>query len=102
MYWSRLHNKLKSNSPSVGPSVKIYCLQILFLQINFRNQEKLSLFLPWARRWCHTWYRRLSRTWTHTSPPRSSDNPSVQHCRISTHTETQQFRQTEAAYCCLW
>ena len=75
--------------------MKIYCLQILFLQIIFKN------LLPWARRWCHTWYHRLSRTWSHTSPPRSSDSPSAPHCRISTHTETQQIRQSEPAYCAL-
>ena len=69
--------------------------QILFLQINFKNQPKLCLFLPWARRQCHTWYRRLSRTWIHISPPRSSDNPSAQHCRTSTHTETRTISQSE-------
>ena len=74
-------------------------LQILFLQINFKNQPKLKtipcLFLPWARRQCRTWYRRLSRTWIRISPPRSSDSPSAPHCRTSARTETQQISQRE-------
>ena len=96
MYWSRLKNKFSSSLIHLQ-----WDLQWRYIVSRFYFYKWFSNIVPWVRRSCHTWYHRLSRTLFHISPPRSSDSPSAQHCRISTHTETQQIRQSETAYCAL-